>query len=243
MRIVRRCLKAPRQLARVRIDRDDAAGPWVVARTRGSVQRRRRIAGADEDEIELRIVGARHPHLSARGTAARQFRRAGWGRAVEDPLRLAVFGIERFEQSRQVVEIAGHADDHVIADDERRRRRPVAALGIRDHDIPLDGSANGVERDEVCIGCREVDGVLVHRDAAMTDVKTGVGWIRVPPDLAARSRIERPEIVGGRDVRDPVHHDWRRFDLRRLPGLECPRERELIDVGRRERGQRAMPPA
>ena len=74
VRVVRRDLKAPREFAGVRVERDDAAGPRVVAGTRVAVQHRRGIAGADEHQVQIRIVGAGLPHLPAGGAAAARYR-------------------------------------------------------------------------------------------------------------------------------------------------------------------------
>ena len=57
-----------------------------------------------------------------------------------------------------------------------------------------------VERDQVRVGRRQVDEVLVDRRAAMADVKAVVGRIRVAPDLPRRARVDRPEVVGRREV-------------------------------------------
>src|SRR5260221_10627108 len=47
-------------------------------------------------------------------------RRARRRRAVEGPLRLARLRIERSQRARQVVEVAGDADDQMIPDDQRQ---------------------------------------------------------------------------------------------------------------------------
>ena len=65
--VVRRELVVPLQLAGVDVERDDAVAIEVVAPARAAVPVGRRIAGAEEHEIRLRIVGARVPHADAAG--------------------------------------------------------------------------------------------------------------------------------------------------------------------------------
>ena len=70
-----------------------------------------------------------------------------------------------------------------------------------------------VERDEVRVGRGQVDGVLVDRRAAMADVKALVRRIGVAPQLPRRARVDRPDVVGRRDVDHAVDEDRRRLDL------------------------------
>ena len=121
VRVVRRCLKSPHQLSGVGVERDDGAGPRVVAGPRRPVQYRRGISRADVDEIELGIVRAGHPHLTAGGAAALRAWRSDRRRAVEGPLHLAGLRIERLQGAGQVVEVSGDADEQMVADDERAR--------------------------------------------------------------------------------------------------------------------------
>ena len=240
MRIVRRGLKTPGELAGVGVERDDAAGPWVVAGTHRSVQHRSGIPRAHVKQIELRIVGARHPHLSAGGAAAPRARRSGRRRAVEDPLCLPRIGIDGLQGARQVVEIARHADQQMVADDERRVGRPEPASGVRDLDVPFHFARVRVERDEMGVGRGQVYEVLVDGGPAMADVEALIRRIGIAPELARRARVERPDVVRGRHVDHAVHQDRRRLDLLRLSRLKRPRQRELADVRRRDLGQRAV---
>ena len=76
----------------------------------------------------------------------------------------------------------------------------------------------------------EVEPVLVHGDAARTDVETLVGRIGVVPDLMARTRIHGPHVVGNSDVQHAVHQQRRTFDGGVLTGLESPGEAECVDI-------------
>ena len=240
VRVVRRRLEAPGQRAGVGIERDDGAGPAVVAGPHLAVEHRGRVAGADVEQIELRIVGAGHPHLAAGGAAADRTWRAGGRRAVERPLRRARVGVERAQDARQVVEIARDADDEMVADEERRVRGPVPLLRVGDHHVPLHRAVARVEGDQVGVWRGEEHQVPGHRGAAVADVEAVVRRIGVAPDLAPVARVDRPQVVGGGDVDHAVGHDRRGFDLLRLSGLERPRERELADVVGRDLRQAAV---
>ncbi len=57
----------------------------------------------------------------------------------------------------KIIEIAGDTDDHVIAHDKRRHRRPVTFRNIGYFDIPTNRSRLRIERNEVPIWRQEVD--------------------------------------------------------------------------------------
>ena len=56
----------------------------------------------------------------------------------------------------------------------------------------------------------------------MADVQALVGRIRIVPNLRARPRINRPDVIGYREVQNSVRDERRRFDLGRLAGLKRP---------------------
>ncbi len=169
--------------------------------------------------------GAGVPHLAAGGAAADRTRRAERRRAVEHPLRLAGLGVERLERAGQIVEVARHADDQVIADERAARwstRSPSSQSAIID--VPLDLAVLRVERDQVRVRRRQEDRVLVNRRAAVADVEALVGVrIRVAPDLARRPRVDRPDVVGRRDVEHAVDQDRRGLDAATLTRTATPR--------------------
>ena len=219
---VRRNLEAPNQFPGVGVEGDDAAGPGIVAGTDLAIQHRRGIAGTDIHQIEKRIVGAGHPHLSAGSTAALRLRCAGRRRAVEDPLGLAGIGIDGFQLAGHVIEIAGDADQNVISDDERSVGGPETPAGIGDHDVPLDGAILGVEGDQMAVGGGQVDGVLVNVGAAMADVERAVAGMGVVPNLLRGAGVNGPEVVGRGEVEDAVRQNGRGLDGLILAGLEAP---------------------
>ena len=159
---------------------------------------------------------------------------AGRGRAVPFPLRLAGFGIDGAEKAAQIVEVAGDADQDVVADDERRHGGPVALGLIGDRHVPAHAAVFGVERDQMGVGSEEEKPVLIHADAAMADVQALVRRVGVVPDLVAGARVHRPDVVGDGEINNAVHQQRGGFDGRRLAGLKGPGEAEIGDVGRRD---------
>src|SRR5581483_10252160 len=67
VRIVRRGLEAPDEFPRIRVERNDAARPRIIAGPCLSIQDRRGIPWADIDQIAIWIVGAGGPHLASGG--------------------------------------------------------------------------------------------------------------------------------------------------------------------------------
>ena len=223
VRVVRRHLVAPHHLAGVRIERDDRAGPEVVAFAALPGEHGIRIAGADVVEIQFRIVGAgqprhaaavRHrifvgPRLGARLAFAR--------RRVETPHDFSALGIARLEIAGHVERVAADADDHLLADDDRRVGREVLALHAGDFLVPALLAGRRVEGDEIVVGRQEVQPLLVDADAAVADVIAAARFPEVVPDLTSRARIDGPHMIGRRQIQHSVDEQRRRLDGRRRP--------------------------
>ncbi len=153
--VVRRELVVPLQLAGVGVERDDAVAVEVVAKPRRAVPVRRRVAGAEEHEVRLGIVGARVPHADAAGLprVARPglvARLAGSGNRVEAPDFLAGLRIERRDVAADRAVAAAGADDHLVLHDRRVVRDRVAAPSASATcDVPDLLAALRVDRDQV----------------------------------------------------------------------------------------------
>ena len=120
--VVRRELVVPLQLAGVGVERDDAVAVQVVAEPRAAVPVGRRIAGAEEHEVRLGVVGAGVPDAGAAGLPrlARPglvARLAGTGNRVEAPDLLAGLRVERRDVAADRAVAAAGADDHLVLDD------------------------------------------------------------------------------------------------------------------------------
>jgi hypothetical protein len=80
----------------------------------------------------------------------------------------------------------------------------------------------------------------VHGNAAVTEVRCFVRWIRIVPDLVAGAGVGRPNIVGNCEVQNTVDHERRRFDGCRLIGLKSPGKSKVLDVLRGNLRERSM---
>src|SRR5207244_8166971 len=114
-------LKSPRDLARLRAQRDDRVRPSVVARALTAEIVGTRTAGWNEDEVTLGVDG----HDGPRVRRARLRRDRGWPRIPGPSLRARPHG-ERADDAgwhagAAVVVDRGPDDDDVV--DDRRRRR------------------------------------------------------------------------------------------------------------------------
>src|ERR1022692_2499302 len=111
-------LKIPFQFSGVRIERHNAVGIEIVAQSLLRVEIRTGIAGAPKDQVEIGIVGTRHPRRSAAmfpGIAGPSVMAGfAWaGDRIESPTFLAADGIIRGDESANAVLAAGHADHHL----------------------------------------------------------------------------------------------------------------------------------
>ena len=216
--VVRRGLEVPGHLAGVDVDGDQRAGEEIVPFAAPDRVGGNRVAGAEDVELGLGIVDAGQPRHAA--AVARRVeagprvepRVAGVHRhGVELPLQLAGLGIERLQEPGRVEIVAG-ADDHVVADDERRRGREVLLVEVGDGLVPALVAGLRVERHQVVVGRRHVEIAVPHAEAAIGDVRAAAGLPEVVPQLAAVARVDRPGVVGRRDVERAVHHQRRALD-------------------------------
>src|SRR5581483_5081655 len=120
-------------------------------------------------------------------------------------------GIERAQQSWQIVQIAADAHNHMILHHQRRHGGPVALLHVRDDLVPAHRAIFGVQRNEMRIRRYEIKPAFVHTYTAMTDVVALGSWVFEVPDHVAGPRIKGPDIVGHCEVEDSIHEPWRRF--------------------------------
>src|SRR4030095_13324225 len=121
--------------AGVGVERDNRSGVKVVAFARRTVVIRTGIAGAPVGQVQLRIVGARHPDRSAAslprlliGAAPGGVARVVGSRSgVEAPHLLAGVDVVGVDEAADAVLGAGDAGDHLVLHHQRRGRAAVAA--------------------------------------------------------------------------------------------------------------------
>ena len=216
--VVRGGLEVPRHLAGVDVDRDQRAREQVVPLAASLREGRRRIAGAEDVQLGLRIVDAGQPRLRPAVTGGVE---AGPGveagiaflhrDRIELPLQLAGFGIERLQEAGRVEVVAGPGDD-VVAGDDRRHRREVLLVERGDFLVPALLAGFRFEGDEVVVRRLHVEVVLPHPEAAIRDVGAASRFPEVVPELAAVAGVERPGVVRSGHVERVVDEQRRAFD-------------------------------
>ena len=234
-------LKSPRDLARLRAQRDDRARPPVVAGPQSAVVVRARAAGRHEHEVTLGIDAHDRPRIGCAGR-----RRGGWRGAaryrVPPPPWRAGARVERAHHAVGHVDasvvVDRGSDDHHIVDDSRRRRHVVLTLAISGDARQIDVTAASevgarrsgprIERDEPRVERRFVNapaarlvraasGIEPCRDAAIDQTvavaRRLVDLRIVGPSLLACFRIERDDAIERRaEVQDLVDDDRRRLE-------------------------------
>ena len=145
-----------------------------------------------------------------------------------------------------------HSNNHLVLEDERRRRDRVGILRIADRDVPDDITRLPVECDEMRVECAHVQAIAENPKAAIhgpaTDRRRNVG--RQPASIAP-NRTARPPIDGPRlvvvpgQVQNAVNDKRRIFQATpgkaRNIGLEYPLRNESRDILRRQLLQRTVP--
>ena len=127
---------------------------------------------------------------------------------VERPHRLAVILVVRPHEAADSILRPRAADDNRVVDDQRCNGQAVARLGIGDFHIPLHCTRLRIERHETRVERAHIHSAARDRDAtvvrsATVDRRRDAWLVLVPPDLLARTSIDR----NGRVVRSRhVHH-------------------------------------
>ncbi len=219
VRIVRRRLEIPDHLPGVGVERHDRRGEEIVAGPVLVRDHRLRIAGRDEDQVQLGIVGDRLPRHAAavpRHLLVRPRFRPRIAFLLRDdvppPLQLAGFRIARVEIAGDVEVVAADADDDVILDDHRRDRPVIELIQIGDRLVPALGAVLDVQADEIVVGRFEIQPVAQDGDAAIGEMIAARRLPEVVPDLAARPRIDRPRVIRRGEVEHAVDLQRRRLD-------------------------------
>ena len=223
--VMRRGLVVPFDLAVVGIDRQRRGGVEIVARSDPAVPWGR-LAGAEEQEVELRVIGAAEPggppaalpqiarpggvHLAGHGRvlAAQPTHVALDGGAIPD--LVAGLGIVGLDGADDAEFAAGIADDHLALDDQRGRRVRVA-VGVVLHFLAPHGLAGVlVQGDELGVQGGEVDLVLVDRGTTIDDVAAR-------QDAVGQPRVVLPLLLASPGV-DRVQAGVRRGNVERTVG-------------------------
>jgi len=167
--IMRGGLEVPLDRAVIRVDGQTRGGIQVVARTQVRVPRRR-VAGAEQQRVGVRVVVAAQPGGCATGFP--QVARPGLagfaaGDAAFDllailpdvahvtfdgrtgPQQLAILRIVGFHLAHHAEFTTGYAGDQLAFDDQRRRSQRVAGLVVGDGLLPDHLAGVLVQRDQL----------------------------------------------------------------------------------------------
>src|SRR5262249_51706499 len=157
--IVRRLLKRPLRLPRIRVAREDRHRPFVVAGTLIGIPRSR-ISRAVVEQVQLRVVAVPAPRRAAAPfplVALPGFFRSWesdfrlWSRAVHAPDLLAGVHIVRGDDPAHAEFAAADAGDYFVFDHERRRRDRLADSVVALLHLPQFLAGFGVEGNGRCV--------------------------------------------------------------------------------------------
>ena len=161
-------------------------------------------------------------------------------------------GIVGIDESARRIFTARDADDHLVADHERRQRGGVADLVVGEHGVPENRAAPAIEREQVRVERDHEQPVAKDGEATIHWRRRAVGEIGgqlapVLPERPARAGVDRPrEVVGAGHVQHAVEGERRRLEPAAARGrarLEGPLCGETMHVGRRNLRQRTVAPA
>ena len=228
---------------------------------------RRAVAGADEHQVGLEVVGqpvprraaaAVLPPLAAPGAEGELHRAIleRLGRVARDhvpaPHLLAGARVVGGEIAADAVLAAAVADEHQPFHDARRAGDAVVAADRRRLDRPLHLAGPGVEGHQPSVEQADVDAPAVECHPAVdrpaTEPRAALGH-RAAHERRVPFPLERagPRVDGEHDAprRGPVQraipHQGRRLDLALRADLGRPGQPEPADVAGVDLGQRAVP--
>ena len=217
--VARRLLEVPGHFARVGLDGDDGRDIKIVsAAGRAEVSApRRAVAGADVEQVEVRVVGHGVPDRAAAAhfpvfPALRvglpcghcslemfAFRREAWiardrVEAPELATRLGVVGGDVAAHTQFTTAIA---DDDLVLDDARRTGDRIGLAAVDRVDVPDGLACLCIERHEASVDGSDIDPSLPDSDAPVHDIAAGLAapFARdfgvIGPQLLAGLCVER----------------------------------------------------
>src|SRR6185503_19236515 len=145
------------------------------------------IADAVIREVELRIVGARHPDAGAAALPRVAGPRvvaalAGPRNGVEAPRALPGLRVVGVDEAADAVLAAGDADNHLVLDDERRDGGRVPLREVFERRVPDDRAGLHVERQQVRVERR-------HEEAIAEDAESPVDEAAARGEAAGRRQL------------------------------------------------------
>ena len=107
------------------------------------------------------------------------------------------------------VQVVSGSHKQVIADDHRRHRRKILLGEIGNFLMPALFSGFRIEADQVIVRRLEVKRVVIHRHAAIADVRATLRAPKIVPESVAVARINGPGVIGSGKIENSVHLQYR----------------------------------
>ena len=246
-----RKLVIPFQLAGIRIERDHGTAIEIVAPALVAVPVRTGISDAPISQVEIRIVGTRHPHGSAPslpriaspGFVARLARARD---GVKSPNFFARFHIVGRQETADTVLTAGGTDNHLVLHDQRGHGQSVAGLGFRYRNVPQRTPVFGVNRDQTGVDRRHEQRVAQDRHspvhAAAARAGRLFGSVGIRPEDASGGGVQSDDVIRRlHGVHDSVYNQRRSFELFKRSSLKDPLQLEVFHILRSDLAKRAIP--
>ena len=240
--VVRRELVVPLQLAGIGVERDHGAAVQIVAIAFVAVPVWSWISNTPIGEIQIRIVGTRDPNRGAAMFPRVSVRRpglvsgfTGTRNGVEAPNFLPGFGIVGGEKAADAVFAAGSSHNDFVFHDEWSQRHRITGLRLCNSDVPQRPAALCIDCDQSSIDGRHEQRVAQDRKTAIHSPAAWpcslIGSMRVSPEQPPGRSIEGDDVVWSLNgIHDPVHDQWRSFELFERSGLEDPLHFQVFHI-------------
>ena len=140
------------------------------------------------------------------------------GNGPESPREFARGRFPRADKTADAIVAAPNSGNHQVSDHQRRGRRPVVLRGFRHEDVPHQRAGEPVQAEQMCVIRGEKHAVPQQRHAPVRadggivrDRSSGRARADITPDLAARPRVQREDLVRARHIHHPARDHGRRL--------------------------------
>ena len=134
------------------------------------------------------------------------------GHGLPAPLQSTRLRIVRLDVAGIVQIVAADPGDHVVANDDRRRRAVVEQLEIADRRAPPLAAVLHIQRHQVAVRRLEEHPLTENGNTAVGEMIAAGARPDIVPTLAPCTGIDRPYVIGHREVEDAVDLQGRALD-------------------------------
>src|SRR5262245_30367396 len=121
----------------------------------------------------------------------------------------------------------------MIFDDHWRGGPEKELIQIANRFAPAFLAVLQIQRDQIAIRRFDIKRIAQNAYAAIADVDASLRFPDVMPDFASRARVNRPDVIGYREIHHAVDDQRRSFNRALIDiGSEDPREAQRVDVTR-----------